>query len=397
MSRSTVWLVSLSVPAILTLACGNGRVSQAAAAKSRAPARLTAPPSLGTAGSFSVLGGQTVTNTGPTTMSGDLGVNPGSAITGFPPGLQTPPGATHAGDDVALQAQSDVTTAYDQLAGDPCAADMTGQDLGGKTLVAGTYCFSSEAQLTGTLVLDAQFDANAVFIFQIVSKLTTASNASVRLINGASPCNIFWQVGSSATIGTGTSFNGNILALTSIALQTGASLDGRALARNGEVTLDDNVIRSDLCTAGGSDGGTGLSCCLGAVECDGACANLQTDANNCGSCGQHCMASEVCSGGLCSPCPAGGTQCTDQCADLNSDPFNCGACGKVCAASESCTAGACSTCEATVCGNVCTELRTSHANCGACGNACAADQCCVAGSCSSTVLKNGLSSACQIH
>jgi hypothetical protein len=153
---------------------------------------------------------------------------------------------------------------------------------------------------------------------------------------------VFWQVGSSATVGTGTSFIGNILALTSIALQTGASLDGRALARNGAVTLGNNVIRSDLCTAGGSDGGTELSCCHGAVACDGTCANLQTDANNCGSCGKHCTASEVCSAGACGPCAATDAQCKDQCADLKSDPFNCGACGHACAADQCCNAGSCS-------------------------------------------------------
>jgi hypothetical protein len=240
-------------------------------------------------------------------------------------------------------------------------------------------------------VLDAKFDANAVFVFQIVSKLTAASNASVRFINGASPCNVYWQVGSSATIGTGASFIGNILALTSIALQTGASLSGRALARNGAVTLDTNDINSTTCAAsGGSDGGqTVLSCCFGAVACNGACADLKTDANHCGACDTSCAANEVCSAGACAPCPEGGTQC----ADLNSDPFNCGACGKVCGASQSCLAGSCGPCDGTVCSNTCVELSTDPANCGACGNACAADQCCTSGSCSS-VTPNG---ACKPH
>jgi hypothetical protein len=375
---------------LASVACGNGT----RASHSQAPAaQVSTAPSLGTAQAFSVLAGQTVTNTGPTTLSGDLGVSPGLAVTGFPPGLVLAPGATHKGDAVALQAQSDVTTAYVSLAGLPCSSDQTGKDLGGLTLTPGVYCFSSEAQLTGTLVLDAQNVADAAFIFQIGSKLTTSSGASVRMINGASPCNVFWQVGSSATIGTNTAFVGNILALTSISLQTGASLAGRALARNGAVTLDDNQITSASCApgTGESDGGVAsLSCCDGTKLCGSTCANLQTDANNCGSCGKHCSDSEVCSGGACAPCPASRTQCKDQCADLGSDPFNCGACGKVCATSQSCIAGSCAACDGTLCANNCVELSTDAANCGACGNACAADQCCHAGSCGTRDAKNAL-------
>ncbi len=207
-------------------------------------------PSLGTAQSFAVLGGSTVTNTGPTTISGgDLGVSPGLAITGFPPGIVNPPGATHAGDANALQAQSDVTIAYNNLAGQPCTSDLTGQDLGGLTLTPGVYCFSSSAQLTGTLTLDAQGNAGAVFIFKIGSTLTTASNSSVRVINSGSACNVYWQIGSSATLGTNTAFAGNLLASASITLNTGATLTGRALARAGAVTLDSNTISSAGCTA----------------------------------------------------------------------------------------------------------------------------------------------------
>jgi len=207
-------------------------------------------PSLGTAQSFAVLGGSTVTNTGPTTISGgDLGVSPGLAITGFPPGIVNPPGATHAGDANALQAQSDVTIAYNTLAGQPCTSDLTGQDLGGLTLTPGVYCFSSSAQLTGTLTLDAQGNAGAVFIFKIGSTLTTASNSSVRVINSGSACNVYWQIGSSATLGTNTAFAGNLLASASITLNTGATLTGRALARAGAVTLDSNTISSAGCTA----------------------------------------------------------------------------------------------------------------------------------------------------
>ena len=203
---------------------------------------------LGTADSFAVLGGQTVTNTGPTVISGDLGVSPGSAVTGFPPGLVTN-GAIHAADAVAASAQAALTTAYVDAAGRPCTQALTGQDLGTVgTLTDGTYCFSSSAQLTGTLTLDAQGNPNAVFIFQIGSTLTTASASTVALVNGAQACNVFWQVGSSAVLGTTTTFRGTIMALTSIALQTGATIvEGRALARNGEVTLDTNTITRDTC------------------------------------------------------------------------------------------------------------------------------------------------------
>lgn len=236
--------------ASLSLACGSSSTARPASQPSIEKA-LTAAPSLGTARAFAVLGGQTVTNTGPTVIDGNLGVSPGSAVTGFPPGLVGPPGTIHTADAVAGQAQSDNTTAYLALKGAACDFPMTVVELGGKTLTTGVYCFSSEAQLTGDLVLNAQGDANAVFIFQIVSTLTTASGSSVSLINGANPCNVFWQVGSSATIGTTTKFVGNILALTSIALQTGASVDGRALAQNGAVTLDTNTIRSDQCSGSG--------------------------------------------------------------------------------------------------------------------------------------------------
>ncbi len=164
--------------------------------------------------SFAVLGGSTVTNTNtPTIVNGDLGVSPGSAVTGFPPGIVTG-GTIHAADAVAAQAQSDLTTVYNNLANRSCDTDLTGQDLGGKTLTPGVYCFSTSAQLTGTLTLDAQGNSNAEFIFQIGSTLTTASASSVLLINSASSCGVFWQVGSSATLGTGTALAGSIVALT---------------------------------------------------------------------------------------------------------------------------------------------------------------------------------------
>jgi serine protease AprX len=203
-------------------------------------AAQTAPP-LGSAQSFAVLGGSTVTNTGSSLITGDLGVSPGSAVTGFPPGLVMS-GTIHGADAAALAAQAAVTTAYSSLVGQACTLDLTGRDLGGLTLTAGVFCFSSSAQLTGTLTLNGQGNANAVFIFKMGSTLTTASASSVVLIDGGSPGNVFWQVGSSATLGTATSFAGNILALTSITVTTGTRVMGRALALNGAVTLDTNAI-----------------------------------------------------------------------------------------------------------------------------------------------------------
>ena len=203
----------------------------------------TAPP-LGQAGSFAVLGASAVTNTGPTVVTGDLGIwpNTASSITGFPPGIVN--GATHPGDAVAQQAQTDVTAAYNNLAGQACSTgnDLTGTDLGGLTLTPGVYCFSTSAQLTGTLTLDAQGNSAAVFVFQIGSTLTTASASRVLVINGGSSCNVFWQIGSSATLGTTTAFAGNILALADITLNTGVVAPGRALARTGAVTLDTNGV-----------------------------------------------------------------------------------------------------------------------------------------------------------
>ncbi|MBA3942940.1 MAG: DUF3494 domain-containing protein [Herpetosiphonaceae bacterium] len=205
-------------------------------------------PDLGTAASFAVLGASTVTNTGPTVVHGDLGVSPGTAVTGFPPGLVSAPGTIHAGDAVAAQAERDALAAYNDLAGQACNVNLTGQDLGGLTLTPAGYCFSSSAQLTGQVTLDAQGNPNAVFIFQIGSTLSSASNSKVLLINGASPCNVFWQVGGSATLGTATSFEGNILALASIARTMGTTTQGGLYALNGAVTLDTNDITVPVCS-----------------------------------------------------------------------------------------------------------------------------------------------------
>jgi hypothetical protein len=204
---------------------------------------------LGTANNFAILAGATITSTGATVINGgSVGVSPGNAVTGFPPAIIVPPFTLHQGDAVALQAKNDLTTAYNAAAGFAPNQNLTGQDLGGLTLTPGIYFFASSAQLTGTLTLNNQGNADAVFIFQIGSSLTTASHSSVVTINdGLTPgvipgISVFWQVGSSATLGSGSDFEGNILALTSITATTGAVIDGRLLAENGAVTLDGNLV-----------------------------------------------------------------------------------------------------------------------------------------------------------
>jgi hypothetical protein len=255
-------------------AVGVGAAAAATAAALLATLALAAQPSvgLGTAGSFAVLAGSAVTNTGPSTINGDLGVSPGTAVSGVPPA--TVNGTLHAGDAVAAQAQSDLTVAYDDAAGRTPPLSVSG-DLGGLTLTSGVYHSGSSLGLTGTLTLDAQGDPNAVFIFQAGSTLTTASASVVKLINGAQACNVFWQIGSSATLGTASVFTGNILALTSISLNNDVDVQGRVLARNGAVTMIDDTIAPASCatsgtttgttgspgttTTGGSPGGTGTT------------------------------------------------------------------------------------------------------------------------------------------
>jgi Ice-binding-like/PEP-CTERM motif len=200
---------------------------------------------LGTAGSYGVLAGSTVTNTGASVISGNVGVWPGSAVTGFPPGIVVG-GTIHAGDAAAQTAQSALTNAYNVAAGLAPTANLTGQNLGGLTLTPGVYFFSSAAQLTGTLTLNTLGNPNAQFVFQIGSTLTTASNSSIVFTSSLSSPNVFWQVGSSAALGTTTAFAGNILALTSISLNNGATIScGSALAQNGAVTLINNTISNN--------------------------------------------------------------------------------------------------------------------------------------------------------
>jgi type VI secretion system secreted protein VgrG len=200
---------------------------------------------LQSAESFTVLGASAVTNTGATTIAGDLGVYPGNSISGI--GTITLLGALHAGDAVSQLAHADTTTAYNGLANMSSDFNLTGQDLGGLTLTSGVYTFNSTAQLTGTLTLDAQGMNNAYWVFQIGSSLTTASASVVQVINagsnGGTDNGLFWQIGSSATLGTTTAFEGNILALASITLNTSATIhNGRALALTGAVTMDNNTL-----------------------------------------------------------------------------------------------------------------------------------------------------------
>lgn len=196
---------------------------------------------LGSAGAFVILAGSTVTNSGATALTGDLGVSPGTAVTGFPPGTMT--GTQHAGDATSAAAMTDLTTAYNDAAGRTQSPVTIAGNLGGLTLPPGLYKSTSSLSISsGDLTLDAQGDANAVFVFQMASTLTTTSGRKVILSGGAKSTNVYWQVGSSATLGTTSVFKGTIMADQSITLNTGASLNGRALARIGAVTLAGNAV-----------------------------------------------------------------------------------------------------------------------------------------------------------
>jgi hypothetical protein len=203
---------------------------------------------MGAANDYSVLAGSTVTNTGATVLEQSLGVSPGTAVTGFPPGVVTPPATIESNTADAVAAQLDLTTAYDEAAARPLNATIAAE-LGGQTLVGGVYAAPAKAalSLTGNLVLDGAGDPNSVFIFQTDSTLGTAAASTITLINRAQQCNVFWQVGSSATLGASSTFVGNILALTAITVGAGVIVKGRALARNAAVTLDSDTFSTPTC------------------------------------------------------------------------------------------------------------------------------------------------------
>jgi hypothetical protein len=217
----------------------------------------TATVGLGSAASFSVLAGSTVTNTGPTTMFGDLGLYPGTAVTGEPQVL----GQTHVNDQVAIEAKNALTTAYTDAKSRP-PSGSAGTQLAGQSFSPGVYNASESLLLSsGSVTLNAEGNPSAVFIFQIGSTLITGSNTTVSLVNGAQACNVFWQVGSSATLGSGTHFVGTIMASASITANTAATIHGRLLAQTAAVTLEDNTITTSNCasSASGSGGGTEAS------------------------------------------------------------------------------------------------------------------------------------------
>lgn len=227
-----------------------GVLGIAIGASSTVAMAAVARPRLLSASNFTVMAASAISNTGSTMITGNLAISPkkASSVTGFPRGVVT--GAKDEDNAVAIRAQTDLVTTYNDAAHATPFKNMSGVNLGGKTLTPGVYHFSSSAQLTGTLTLNGEGRAASLFIFQIGSALTTASGSRVALIGRANACNVFWQVTSSATLGTATSFQGNLIALTSITLTTGATIGvgagvngGRALARNGALTLDSNVIK----------------------------------------------------------------------------------------------------------------------------------------------------------
>ncbi|MDB6137678.1 MAG: hypothetical protein JWO94_750 [Verrucomicrobiaceae bacterium] len=223
-----------------TLSCASLFVASILVINSFDALYAAGPVSLGQAADFAVLAGSTVTNTGSSSLFGDVGVSPGTAITGFPPGTFT--GTLHSNDASAIQAQNDALSAYNIQSALPVTQILTGQDLGGLTLTPGVYHFASAAQLTGTLTLDGLGQADPLFVFQVGDTLTTASNASIVDINGADWSNTFFQVSTSATLGTSTAFEGNIIAMASDTLNTGATVNGSVIALTGAVTLDSNLV-----------------------------------------------------------------------------------------------------------------------------------------------------------
>ena len=230
------------------------------------------PVALNSASTFSVLGASTVTNSGPTVVNGNLGLSPGTALTGFPPGAVVG-GTIHIADGPAGSAQGDLTTAYNDAAGRTGPMVVAG-DLGGLTLTPGIYKSTSSLGITGVVTLNGQGNANSVFIIQVASALTTAVSSQVVLVGGAQAANIFWQIGSSATLGTNSIFHGTILAQVSISLGTGATLNGRALARTGAVTLLSNTIDNPGPASGGPPGALTLTCPANSAQISSAYTSL---------------------------------------------------------------------------------------------------------------------------
>ena len=219
---------------------------------SSSPAVAAGPPGdaafLDTAASFSVIGGSTVTNTGPSFLNASLAVSPGSALPGFPPGLVG--GMTHSNNAVAIQAQVDVTTAANAIMAVP-SLNVGTADLDGLTFLAGSYSSPSSLLNNGTITL--QGDADDVFIFTAVSTLTTGSGSTILFTGGAQECNVFWRVGSSATLGTGSRFAGTLIAQAAVSANTGATIHGRLFAQDEAVTLQSNRFTAPTCVTGGGD------------------------------------------------------------------------------------------------------------------------------------------------
>ena len=234
--RRYTWMMAPVLAVFLAGCCDDNQVLGVQQGGTGGPGAVP----LATSGTFAILAGSTVTNTGATAVTGDLGVSPGSAVIGFPPG--TVSGVIHVNDTAAVQAKSDLTVAYNDAAGRTTGAISVSGDLTGLTMTPGLYKSTSSLSITGALTLNALGDPSAKFIIQIASTLTTGPGSQVILSGGAVASNVVWQVGTSATLGTNSDFKGTILADQSITLTTGASLNGRAMARIGAVTLDTNAI-----------------------------------------------------------------------------------------------------------------------------------------------------------
>lgn len=221
------------------------------------PALAASAPALGSAGSFAVLGGSGVSNTGASTVGGDLGVSPGASISGFPPG--TISGSTYTNDATAAQAQKDATAAYNAAVAQTCDSTIAGGDLSGLTLTPGVHCLPAGATLNGTVTLDAQGAAGAVFIIKVSGPLSTAGSALVKLAGGASQCNVYWAVSDFARIGALSNFRGTIIATNEARIATNARLEGRLISRAGMVKLDSAVVTAAGCSSGGGPTATNTS------------------------------------------------------------------------------------------------------------------------------------------